>query len=436
MTTVPAGEMGAVRATLAADRWRRAVGWLRNHVPELLCLAAGLLLRLSMLRRFDPGWGYDAGVYWEIVQWWLDHWTFPPRDRFICAHHPPLYFLVVALLVKLGVTRQQVTLFPILCGTTRLALIWAGLERYLPRRRWARVFALALAAVLPVSVHVDGCLYPEPVNGMFAAAVMLALPGAFRAEGRARWRAAAWVGVFLGFQMLTKISALTIVATIGLTLLLEAYSGRERLRTPAGRLAMLRGLAPWSLVLLLPALMSGWYFARNLGPYHKLFLTGYDTTEKGYMTDLVKTPVLDRRKLGFPLLWDDAIYRFPYNPSGLGESPRFFPVAMASSFSDYYNQSFSGLEPFTPGPIRSTGHILTKELVSTARFSVLGGTVLLAAAFVAWLASLARTLRARDWGIVCLMLVPPVMTAFAFYTACKYPFDSGGVIKGAYMTYG
>jgi hypothetical protein len=396
----------------------------------------GVLLRLSMLRRFSAHWGYDAGVYWDIVVWMSEHHSpFAPLEEFICAHHPPLYFFVVACLKGLGVSREQAVVFPVFCGIVRLALLWIGLRRYLPGKRWAHVFTLALAAVLPASVHIDGCLYPEPVNGMFAAAVMLVVPRVFPAQGRERWKLAAIAGVLIGLELLTKMTATVMILSVAVTIGLELWFSKPR-SLPAIQSAG-RHLAPWGAIVFLPALMAGWFYARNVPAYHKVFLTSYDTTEKSRMSpEMAKTSILDRRTLGFFVGWDSEIYKFPYNPTGLGEHPRFFTAAVASTFVDYYNQSFSGLPPFGPGSIRSTRHPLTPELVSTARFSMVGGTVLSIAMFAAWVACARRTLARKDVERAYLLVVPLVMTVLAIYTAMKYPFDDGGVIKGAYMQFG
>ncbi len=431
---MPAEVAVTLEARLGASA-ARLLRWLRAHAPECALFTLGVLLRLSMMRRWDPSWGYDAGVYWDIVQWVVDHHSpFPPLDKFVCAHHPPLFFAVAAWLTRLGVSRQGVVLFPVLCGVVRLGLLWIGLEWYLPSRRWARIFTLGLAAVLPVSVHIDGSLYPEPVNGMFAAAVMLFVPRVFAANGRRRWTLAAVVGVLLGLQMLTKITALVMLLALALTLAIELWFSRPR-GVPAWD-TYVRRRAPWLLAVLLGASLSGWYFVRNLGPYHKLFVTAYDTTDKAKVAPLANTPVLDRRTLGFFVGWDTDIYRFPYYPTGIEDHPRFFPVTIASTFVDYYNQSFSGLDPWGPATLKANRHVLTPELVSTARFSMLGGTALFLAMVAAWLVCTKRALDRRAWGIVYLLAVPLVTTALDLYTVTQYPFDSGGVIKGAYMQFG
>ena len=415
--------------------FRKVGWWLGAQVPELGFFVLGVLLRLSMLRRFDPSWGYDAGVYWDVVEWVAAHGSpFPPLDQLVCAHHPPLFFAVAAYLTKHGVTRAHVTYFPVACGIVRLAILWMGLRWYLPAWRWARVFALAVAAVLPVSVHIDGSLYPEPVNGMFAAGVLLLVPKVFPARGWRRWVLAAAVGVLVGFQLLTKITALAMILTLGLTLALELWF--ERPRGMAAYKATLRRLAPWSAVIVVPVLMSGWYFARNVRTYHKVFVTGYDTTAKDLVTPaLLKTSLLDRRTVGFYVGWDNDIFRMPYYPTGLGDHPRFLTTTIASTFVDYYNQSFSGLDPDAPG-LKVIRRSMTSQFVSTARFSMVGGTVLSIATVLAWLVCTRRMIARRDIESAYLLLVPLVMTVLALYTAVEYPFDGNGVIKGAYMQFG
>jgi hypothetical protein len=52
----------------------------------------------------------------------------------------------------------------------RLLLIWVALERWLPESRVARRVALALAAVLPSSAHLDGMITNETLLMLLSAA--------------------------------------------------------------------------------------------------------------------------------------------------------------------------------------------------------------------------------------------------------------------------
>lgn len=52
------------------------------------------------------------------------------------AFHPPLSYVVNAVLSAHGVSRANLAWVSILAGSAKLGLIWWGLEHYLPRRPW------------------------------------------------------------------------------------------------------------------------------------------------------------------------------------------------------------------------------------------------------------------------------------------------------------
>jgi hypothetical protein len=141
------------------SRGERSWNWTKNHWPELAAFFLGALLRVSMAWTYRPEWSYDYGDHWAVVTWILQHGHLPPVDALREAFHPPLFYVVAAQLLKLGVSSKQMIALPIVCGTLRLALIWYGLERYLAESRRARVAALALASVTASSVHIDGMVY-------------------------------------------------------------------------------------------------------------------------------------------------------------------------------------------------------------------------------------------------------------------------------------
>jgi len=403
--------------------------WLRRRVPELAVFLFGVFLRVTMAWRYDATWSYDSNHHWAVVQWILDHGRVPPPTAVFSAFHPPLFYATAAWLFRHGATRDNLVWLSIACGTVRLGLIWAGLELYLPSLRWARVSALALAAVTAASIHIDGMVYPEAMSGMWIAAAMLVTPLAFsRAK---QWRWACCVGFFLGLAMLTKISAMAVIASVGAAALAEFVFSRD------GSWARLAKLLPWVGMLAVCVGISGWYFARNVRVYHTPFITSFELSQKGLLADSEKVPYFDRRSLGFFIGWDPIVFLFPYYPSGLGTHPRFFPVAVASTFVDYWNYSFSGIDPKAPNQfVYARDRPMTSVVLATSRLASIGGTVIFLATVAAWGAATCWVFRRRRWGLFALLLVPPLSMAAAMHFAITYPIDRYGVVKAVYMQYG
>jgi hypothetical protein len=409
----------------------RALAWCARRKLELALFTLGAALRASMRTRFRPEWSYDSDLHWEVVTWIAQHHRVPPVEAVFQAQHPPLYYSLAALLYELGVPRQEMVWLSILLGCVRLILIWAALERYLPNRRWARVPTLALAAILPASIHLDGMVYPEAMSCMWICAALLLVPKAFGAPPLPRLRTALVIGVLLGLSMLTKISAIVVIGAIGAASALELILGDG-----SASLRFKRTLPTGAMLLTILA-VCGWYFFRNIRDYGQPFVTTFDLKSQHWLVaSYDSVPVLDRRSLGYFGGWNSAIYDWPYWPAAMGDQPRFFPVATASTFVDYWNFSFSGVDADGTSAMFAGSRPMLPEVLAASRYAVRGGTVIAAASGAAWLVAMRHALRCKDFGAVAVLLVPLLTLAAAMHFALKYPVDSYGVVKGVYMQFG
>jgi hypothetical protein len=407
----------------------RAVAWALAHAPELAIVLIGVLLRLTLHFNYDPLKSYDALLHWEVVQYIAQHGELPPVDALFEAFHPPLFYVMGALLLRFAhASPEGVQWISILSGFARLSLTWLGLELYVSKRA-ARIMGLSLAAVLPVSIQMDGTLNAEALSAMLSVAAMLLVPLTFAASApRRRWWLAAAIGLLLSLQLLAKISAAVNIGMIGLAVALElAFSAkpwRERLK-----LAM-----PWSLVLLLPVLLTGWYFGRNVREHGHLFLNSFQLKNQAYaVVETDKLPLLDRRSLGFVFGWDPVIFAVPYWPVAITPQPRFWSVVTVGTFVDYWNFSYSGLDAGMQAPTMVNGRPLTPEVLTASQRSAVGGTLIAAITAIAFAVCCVIAARRREWGQLSLLGTAGLSIAAALHFAITYPIDHLGVIKAAYM---
>ncbi len=406
--------------------------WLLHRKIELAIFLFGVLLRLSMSWNYHATWSYDSYLHWEVIQWIADHGKVPGAEATFESFHPPLYYAVGAWFLNHGVTRDGMVWVSIVCGVLRLGVIWAGLELYVVGSRLARVMALALAAAVAASVHIDGMVYPEALNGLLCAVAMVLVPLAFRRSTMARWPLAFAIGMVLGLAILTKISAVSVLGAVGVSVFLEFLISRKTLRI------RLCNALPWAFTAVTCLAVCGWYYANNVRVYGQPFVTSFDlNSQYGMVADADKQRFLDRRTLGYLFDWDTSIYRFPYAIEGLGNHPRFFPVTVASTFVDFWCYRFQGYDmpwqPWHPG--RSPRTRQDPTVMTFARCAVAGGTVIFAATVAAWFASLRRVVRHRDLGRLALLLVVLFAVAASAQYTIKYPIDGLGVIKGIYITF-
>jgi hypothetical protein len=183
--------------------------------------------------------------------------------------------------------------------------------------------------------------------------------------------------------------------------------------------------------------VCGWYFLRNVRDYGRPFVTTFDLKSQHWLVrPYDDVPVTDRRTLGFVVGWSQAIYSWPFWPAAVGEHPRFFPVAMASTFVDYWNFSFSGIDAAGRSPIFAGSRPMSPQVLAAARYAMLGGTVIMLASAAAWFVAMRRSLLRKNFGAVSVLLVPLFTVLAALHFAISYPIDSYGVTKGVYMQFG
>ncbi|HXU81047.1 MAG TPA: glycosyltransferase family 39 protein, partial [Polyangia bacterium] len=385
------------------------VTWMRSRMPELLVLLIAATLRAVFVHQYDYTWGYDFPDHRVYIDWFQDHLRLPPPlpDLMISkeAYHPPLFYLLAASLLRMGGSYDGLQRLMALMGLMRLALIWYGLERYVPSRA-ARILGLILAAILPAAVHLDGMVYGESLNALLAVVSLLLLMR-FLEMSDGRWKVGALLGVALGLGVLTKLSGLILlaVAGAGIAIDLSWWTGPARDR--------LRRLAPASAVLVALLAVAGPHHVASYRARHKVFLTGWDGPDGHQLrsSQIEKTPYLDRRTLGYFAGWSNDIFQSPYWPSGTLPHPRFWPVLVASTFVDYYNYRF-GYRPDPGEPtIKLNEMPLALSVLEASRASVAGGMMIVATTVLAW-SGLARWVwRRRRAELAAALLLPALAVA-------------------------
>ncbi len=419
-------------ARVAGARARR---FAAGHIPELCLLGLGALLRLLMLSNYDLTMGYDFPDHALVVEWYRDRLRLPlplPDLQFSReAYHPPLYYVLAGAVLRWFGNYRAVQAMGIGFGIARLALVWYGLERYLPSRL-ARIAGLALATVLPTAIHLDGMIYGEPLNNLLTVAALLIILRLFAAEdGRGRWWKAALLGLLLGLQLLTKVSGLLVILTAGAAAILDLA-----LRPRGGWRTQLRRLAPMALCAGVLLAVAGPYYAHNYRRHHKVFLAGWDGPDQWQKNQPGPhhLPYLQRRPLAFFVGWNNDIFSSPYWSTGVFPNHRFWPVLIASTFVDYYNYGFSP-PPDDQPTVAINGRPVRVAALLPARLSVIGGTAIAALVMVAWLAATWWACRARAAAALGILTLPALAVAGQMHFATLYPFDWEGLVKGAYLQF-
>jgi hypothetical protein len=402
---------------------------LRGHLPEAAILLLGALVRISMATTYDVRLGVDFNGHWPYLAYVAQYLRLPPLDLTAATYHPPLYYLLGALLLRLGLRLGALGWLAALLGIARLGVVWIGLERWLPESRLARLVALATAAVLPADVQLDGMVGNEALSTLLCALALVSAPAAIEGARAGHARPFAWLALWLGLALLTKFSAVALIIALGMALALEIWRAPD-----SWRRGMRARLGPVAVGAAIVVGLSGWFFVRNQILHGQPAPTGYEGPMRANQAPYAAIPYLHRRRPDFYWKWDARIFSHPYVPTGYHPAARFFPVLVASTFVDYYSYNFAAYRAATPATV------IARRPVPWLSFrlgclSVVGGTLIALVTLGGWLGA-ARALRRRpDDPRLVLLLAPLVALLGQIHFATKYPDDDFGPIKGAYLQF-
>jgi 4-amino-4-deoxy-L-arabinose transferase-like glycosyltransferase len=401
-----------------------------RYWPELLTLALGVALRAMQFSKFDVRQGYDYLWHWPVVSWFADHpWEMPPRALSPEIYHPPLFYWLAGVLLRAGVYGLgHGNLVSLACSFLRLGVLAWVLPRFVEDRA-ARVLALALAALLPVAVHADLVASNEGLSILLVAVSMALCARFISAATERRWWLAVPLGLVSGLAIMTKLSGLVLVGAAAVTAACELAWQR------LGWAARARRLAPWCAVVVVVAVVSGWFFVRNLRLYGKPILNSAEAGQVWYrdaVAEFNRVPYFQRRRLRYFVCWNpDIIAVTPYRPVSVTEKPCFFSALVASSTADVY---FFGFLSERTKPLLRSSRDLDSELLAVSRASALGGTLIALATTGAWLGVFAAAWRRRQLGRLILLFVPLLAVLGQMHYAMQYP-NEVGPVKGLYMQF-
>jgi hypothetical protein len=236
-------------------------------------LIAWLALAVNNFFKFPASNGYDAILHWEYIHYLGTHLRIPLPNEGAEFFQTPLYYIISAVIYRpmlaLGLTPENaiewLRIIPLTCGLVMVEICYRTARYAFPDRQDLQAIATAVGGLLPMNLYMAQSISNEPFAACFGGGVVCL---SFRLLARPSWArtsaAAATCGLFLGLDILSKVSGLLMVAPLCGALVWSL----AKQRVPITRI--LRSLA----VLLIVAIgVCGWYFLRNLMSIGTLFYT-------------------------------------------------------------------------------------------------------------------------------------------------------------------
>jgi hypothetical protein len=335
-----APDAGVVAAPSRARLALRALG-----VPGVLAIAISLLglsLRIEHALTFDgPNRGSDYQANMSGVHWMRIHkqpFDFRRDLHTQVRYYPPLWFAASGVLYGLTHSERSIAAFAVVGWAVRQWLLALILLRMIPGRRWAICGALAINAVLPMSVLTDGKVNPE---GLHATLFTVAVYFLWRIEREAKRpagiapRTAVLFGAFAGLALLTKATASILLIAFALVL---AWRARRVLRASGWAAVRHRLLKPAAAAVIVWCALVGWWVGPNLVRFGHPFPHYWTVARPNYI------PLTYRRPLGWalPFQWRPLL-ALPVLTNGSEPRHNFWAVTVVGTWSDIYNRGFCRL---------------------------------------------------------------------------------------------
>ena len=342
-------------------------------------------VRVNNALTFPPLQGYDGFAHFTYVWYLAATGHLPLATGGWAFFHPPLYYAGMALLWKALAPIDALlplragALIVSLLGLVHAAVTWVLVRRILPGRPLVHLLAAGFMLFLPVHLYSAPFLGNEGLTAVLCSLAILVLLALLACPSPAR---SALLGLLLGLAMLTKFSALPVVAGALATLGLQALRAR-RLRA---------GLAQLGIVVAVMLGVCGWYYARNVALHGTPFQMGQGAFMVRHVESMQPRA---QRGLAEYLLFDPWIFRRPTWPRG-----------------------FSLTDDLEGGRHRALREAVWTGLYANTWFDGFGGWVLPRV-------SASEPARRAGQALLCLGVVPTLLVLYGVWTAVARTWREG-----------
>ncbi|MGD2144011.1 MAG: glycosyltransferase family 39 protein [Anaerolineae bacterium] len=251
-----------------------------HHPPLYYVLGA-------LLTRWVPNDHFDA-ITERVNPFWIHRVAEPGVDNKNLYLHDPALEGFPYRDVALGV--HLVRWFSLLMGAGTVVCVYKTGGEVLPRRPVVAVAAAALAALNPMFLFISTSVHDDALANLVAAGILY-VTSRFLVRGPTMQRAVA-LGVLTGLAILTKLTCLLVIPSVGLAVLLRALADRG----DSGWRDLLRFGA---VVALVGLLVGGWWLARNQVLYGEPTSMGRQIQAWGGLRDNAPNIEAAARELGF-----------------------------------------------------------------------------------------------------------------------------------------
>ncbi len=244
-----------------------------------IVLGGWVVLGANNILKLPAPAGFDVGGHLDYIVFLLKNHRVPlATDGWQMFQSPLNYLVSVPLYHVLESVAEPATvvlllrLLPLGCGFVQIELCYRASRRVFPGRNDLQMLGTLLGGLLPMNIYLSQYVGNEPLASVlsaatFVAALQLTFPAA---KEDIRWTPV-WLGLLFGLSLLTKISAVLMVAPIVVAIGYVSITHAPGLIGAVSRAGKI-GV----IVLGIAAAVAGWYYLRNLIHLGRPFVGGWD----------------------------------------------------------------------------------------------------------------------------------------------------------------
>lgn len=248
-----------------------------NILPRVVfaaILMVWIYLFLAKMVKIGLDTGFDATKHLDYIRFILKEQTVPLATKGWSMFHPPLFYLISSGFLEifkpinfLVNPLNLVKVIPFLCGVGNVWMAYA-LGRVVFKGDPLKVlFAVVMAGIIPMNIYLSAYVGNEPLHALLVGCSLLTTVYIFRSS-EVRFSQMIYLGLLLGLAILTKITAWSILPVVFLSL---AYKMMRIDRTTLQEV-----ISRLSLLLLVIAVISGWYYVQNIKHFGTPFMTNWN----------------------------------------------------------------------------------------------------------------------------------------------------------------
>lgn len=280
-----------------------------------------IVLAINNIAKIPLDAGMDIKGHMQYVMFIYEDFRIPFANDGWQTFQAPLFYVLSAFLYKFlsiffSIETSQILLriLPLFCGIVQVEICYRTMKYVYPDRNDLQSIGTVIGGFLPMNIYMSQFIGNEPLAALFSSAATFFIFKILSSHGSPSKRDLFYTGLFLGFALLTKISALVLALPIAVCLLCKIIASDWDKKTTFKASAQMM-----FFVFGVSFVISGWYYIRNWIEMGHFFIAGWDSSRN-------------------IVWWQDPGYRTPSQLYAFGES-LFYPVysALASFWDGLYS---------------------------------------------------------------------------------------------------